>query len=92
MDLLSLNSLPIMRQRTSLSPNTGDPVVLTPFLFWHYFLVCVISLTFLRLRLVFHMHIPKVGSHKEGRKVGGTELGAPPLDLPAPDTSLLFSP
>lgn len=34
--------------------------------------------------MVFHMHIPKVGLHKEGRKVGGTELGVPPLDLPAP--------
>lgn len=76
MDLLPLSSLPITRQMTFLSPNTGDPVVLTPlscsgitsfcvWSHWHswdsnWFFTC--------------MHIPKVGLHRR-KEGGGTQLG-----------------
>lgn len=57
MDLLPLRSLPITRQMTSLSPNTGDPVVLTPFLFWHDFLFLCNPADFLETQTGFsHAH------------------------------------
>lgn len=57
MDLLPLRSLPITRQMTSLSPNTGDPVVLTLSLFWHYFLFLCDLADFLETQTGFsHAH------------------------------------
>lgn len=80
MDLLPLSSLPTMIQMISLSPNTGDQVLHTPFLFWRYIFFFLRDLAdFLETQTVFfQIHILKVGLHKKERKVGGPKL-VPPL-------------
>lgn len=39
--LLPLRSLPTARLVISMSPNTGDPTLHAPSLYWHYILLCV---------------------------------------------------
>lgn len=63
------NDLTVLKHRGSASAHPILVLALYPF--------SVILLTFWRFKLCLHIHIPKVGLHKEERKVGGTELVIP---------------
>lgn len=80
MDPLPLSSLPIARQMTSLSPNPGHPVVLTPFLFWHYFLLVCDPSDFLETQNWFFTctFLRRAYTGREGRwryRAGGAASG-----------------